>query len=64
MDRLQWYEHPKGSYWIEQGQDYIVYTYIKFNKKYPHLSGKKEIALFKYLPDAEIFVKLKKRLND
>ncbi len=61
MDAKRWYEHSEGSYWIERGFDWIIYTYEKYNKRFPHLSGKKEIALFKYFDDAERFCKLKNR---
>ena len=63
-----WYENKEGTYWIERRDKLIsyqcnwgIYTFIKYNKKYPWLSGQKEIATFEFLKDAETFLKLKNK---
>lgn len=54
-----WYTHKPNELWIKSGQHYNVCCYVEYNKKYPHLSGKREIASFNYLEDAKLFIKAK-----
>ena len=54
-----WFTHKPNELWIRSGQHYNVISYVKYNKKYPHNSGQREIAMFRNLEDAKLFIKVK-----